>query len=95
LSRFYGRDPLWWLTRAPQIVLRRAFEDIEKFEAEESMLAANRTAVGTGSLDRDESRRASDRWTRAANGGRLTRRKANTELLKGARVGVRRVPKEV
>jgi len=70
LSRFYGGTPTHWLEEAPQVVFRTALTNMTKLEAEESLLTANRTAVGTGSLESKDARRVADEWTRAANGGR-------------------------
>jgi len=50
LSRFYGGTPWHWLAEAPIGLARRSLEKIGELRAGESILAATRVAVGTGSI---------------------------------------------
>ena len=50
----------------PTPILNAYAEQLPRLTAEESLLAANRTAVGTGSLKKGEGRRVAASWQRLA-----------------------------
>ncbi len=78
-----------WLDDTPQVVFHAAIEKMPQLEAEESMLTANRTAIGTGSVEADAARRMTAAWERAANGGRRPLvAKATPEMLRSMGIGL-------
>jgi hypothetical protein len=59
-----------WLARTPLAVVRACLDMLPRLEAEESILAVNRTAVGSGTARRDRAQQVTRSWERAASTGR-------------------------
>ena len=53
----------------PTAIVRSSIAMLPRLQAEESILAVNRTALGSGSLAKDDARALSRTWSKAANGG--------------------------
>src|SRR5688500_3605156 len=77
LSRFYG--PHDWLSM-PTSLLNAYAEQLPRISAEESLQAAERIAVGSGTLKRGVDRRISDGWTRQAGQRRLVIRPKSAQM---------------
>jgi len=58
----------------PTPILNAYAEQLPRLSAEESLMAATRTAVGTGSLKKGEGRRITAGWTRGTDQPRLAMR---------------------
>lgn len=93
LVRFYGGDPVRWLTAIPMALVRAHAAMLPRLAAEESLLAVRRLSVGTGHLRADRVRSAIRGWeTQARPHGRPARaQKASPHLMRGAGIGIRRV----
>lgn len=56
-----------WLTRVPFALVRACVAMLPRLKAEESLRATREIAVGSGSLERHDSRRIVDGWVKDAN----------------------------
>jgi hypothetical protein len=86
-----------WLAETPRAVVRAHLLMLPRIGAEESLLTAQRIAVGTGSLKADALRDLMRSWQRVADAGRPPKRATSQASLKamGKAVGIgyRKVPK--
>lgn len=79
----------------PVAVVRAHVRMMPRLEAEESLLVAQRVALGSGSYKKDDARRLTHRWTNQARGPRISESAAavNPRELAGMGIGFRRRPK--
>jgi hypothetical protein len=82
----------WW-TGVPRRVLRIFAAMIPRLTAEESLLAAERIAVGVGRLPRHDARALVSRWQRAARAGRERAQPITPVLLAASGIRVVREPR--
>jgi hypothetical protein len=66
--RFYGGDPMTWLKRTPQAVVRAHVEMVERLQAEEAQGLAEVCAVGRALEQGDWIPRLLSRWRRVIGG---------------------------
>jgi hypothetical protein len=89
--RTYGGDPMRWLDRTPRAIVRAHLRMLPRIEAGESLLTAERVAVGTGSMKGDAGRDLARHWADTARGERQVERprsaKARRAALASAGVG--------
>lgn len=90
--RFYGGDPMTWLSRTPLLVLRAHVVMMHRLKAEESLTAMTEVAMGSGTKKADAAERQLRHWQRAARGGRQRAVAATPAALARVGVGLRRVP---
>lgn len=81
----------------PTPLLNAYADELPRLTAEESLVAAQRTAVGAGSLKKGKARQIADSWNRQAGRGRhVTLRPKTREqwvaMAAGAGVGIKTVP---
>jgi hypothetical protein len=68
LGRFYpGTSPLAWLTATPIAVFRACLAWLPRLEAEESLLACSRVALGSGTLAKDDRQTLHRAWMKQAS----------------------------
>ena len=86
-----------WLAETPRAVVRAHLLMLPRIGAEESLLTAQRIAVGTGSLKADACRDLMRDWLRVASAGQPLKRAVSRASLramgKAAGIGYRTVPK--
>jgi hypothetical protein len=82
-----------WLTRVPLAVVRAYLPLLPRLQAEESLLASQRTAVGSGSLKREQARAVTGGWSRLVDAGVTPARPASRHELGGSGIGYREVPR--
>ena len=68
VCRFYGLTPRYVMEESHWIV-RAMYERIDKLSAIEDMRQATATAVGTGSMDKDQRKRTVNSWKGRAEAG--------------------------
>lgn len=82
-----------WLTSIPFALIRACVTMLPRLQAEESIRATQHVAVGTGSLERGDSQRITDRWAAAAQpNGRRPPRQTNPATLAAIGIGYTVVP---
>lgn len=64
----YGGNPMDWLARTPRGVVRAHLVMLDRLDAQESLLMAQRIAVGTGSLKGNTGRQWAEEWALAGRG---------------------------
>jgi hypothetical protein len=91
LVRFYGGDPMMWLERLPIRIVRDFAEMLPRLQAEESLLTADRVALGAGTLKQDAARELGRRWERATRDPGARDSRARVKLTPGdlAAMGIR------
>lgn len=81
----------------PTAMLTAYAEQLPRISAEESLLFAERVAVGTGSLKKGEGRRVASRWTKLADQRRPVFRPSTPEVYRAQMsslgIGVKPTPK--
>lgn len=78
--RFYpGSAIAYWRHQVPMSDIRMCLRAIPRLRAEESLIEATSTAVGSGVLKKGAAKATIERWTREANGGRRVRRAARRD----------------
>lgn len=82
------------LTEMPTCVVNAAVRDIARLDAEESIHAANRIAVGGGKLKKEDARPIVDGWTRRARGGAAAKPDPGALAVAGFKVRRVKVPKK-
>lgn len=60
---------------------------LPRLAAEESFAMAEQIAIGTGSTDRDNAKRVTDRWLKAANRTAMKPKKIRPDMLQAFGIG--------
>lgn len=81
-----------WLTRVPFALVRACVAMLPRLKAEESMRASQEIAVGTGSLDRHESRRVTGAWVATATAADTRKQRPTSAALAAMGIGFTIVP---
>lgn len=92
--RFYGGTPMTWLAETPMAVVRACVSQMSKLRARDSIRAATRVAMGSGSLKKQDAKQISREWNQAADWPKPPRTAAPKRSLSGTGIGLVHVPKK-
>jgi hypothetical protein len=82
-----------WLTRTPLAIIKVCVAMMPRLQAEESLSAVERTAIGSGSLKTSDAHAITRRWARTASGREQIER-LSPAGLQAIGIGYQIVPKE-
>lgn len=77
--------------RTSTAVVRSSLVMLPRLQAEESILFANRTAVGSGALSKDDARAVTSKWAKAAAAEIPVLRNPSQEDLNALGISVKKV----
>jgi len=80
--------------RTPSAIVLALLAMQPRLEAEESILAANRIAVGGGKLKAEDARRIAQHWSAAANDEQVAKAAPDANALRAAGIAVRTVKRK-
>lgn len=89
--RFYGGDPMTWLSKTPHVVVHAHVQMLARLSAEESIRDVNVQLVANNSgIDSDDRRALLADWEAEANEGRRPRAaRLSPDDLAGMGIGVK------
>jgi len=91
LVRFYGGDPLRWLTGIPSALVRAHLIMLPRLRADESLLSMQRTALGSGTMKSGPAHALAAAWVREVrgDGGHEIRPRPSLRALAAIGIGYR------